>query len=51
MPFKDAISKHVSQYDSIDIESRSPSVTFIGDIQNMNMITKIVERNGKKIVI
>jgi 2-polyprenyl-3-methyl-5-hydroxy-6-metoxy-1,4-benzoquinol methylase len=38
MPFKDAISKHVSQYDSIDIESRSPSVTFIGDIQNMNMI-------------
>ncbi len=38
MPYKDSIEKQVSQYDSIDIEKRSPVVTFIGDVQDMGMI-------------
>lgn len=38
MPFRTLIEKNVSQYDSIDIERRSPDVTYLADIQDMRMI-------------
>ena len=38
MPFKSLIEKHVSSYDSIDIERRVPEVSYVGSIQDMHMI-------------
>jgi len=38
MPFRTLIEKHVSQYDSVDIEKRSPDVTYLADIQDMHII-------------
>ncbi len=38
MPFRTLIEKHVSQYDSLDIEARAQAITYIADIQNMKPI-------------
>lgn len=38
MPYKELIMNKVSQYDTFDVEERTKGVTFIGDIQNMDMI-------------
>lgn len=38
MPYKDLIASRVSQYDTFDVEERTDGVTFVGDIQNMEMI-------------
>jgi len=38
MPFRPLIKKHVTQYDSIDIEKRVPDVTYLADIQDMSII-------------
>lgn len=38
MPFRPLIERHVSQYDSIDIEKRVPDVKYLTDIQDMSMI-------------
>ena len=39
MPYKDVIMSKVSCYDTFDVEKRTEGVTFIGDIQNMAMIS------------
>lgn len=38
MPFRAFIEKHVSQYDTLDIEKRADDVTYLSDIQDMSMI-------------
>ena len=38
MPFRPLIKKHVTQYDSVDIEKRVPDVTYLADIQDMSVI-------------
>ncbi len=38
MPFRSLIEKHVSQYDSIDIEKRIPDVKYLADIQDMGVL-------------
>lgn len=39
MPYGRIIMEKASRYDSIDIEKRASGVTFLGDIQNMDMIS------------
>jgi len=39
MPYKDLIQSKVDEYDTFDTEKRAEGVTFIGDVQNMDMIT------------
>ena len=38
MPFRPLLAGQVTQYDSFDIERRASGVTYVGDIQDMNMI-------------
>jgi SAM-dependent methyltransferase len=38
MPYRDLIRAYVTQYDSFDREKRAPEVTFVGDVQHMNMV-------------
>lgn len=38
MPFKSLISKHVTQYETFDVDARTDGVTYIGDIQNMYQV-------------
>lgn len=38
MPFRSLIEKHVSQYDSVDMEKRVPDVKYLADIQDMSII-------------
>ena len=38
MPYKELISSQIDTYDSLDIESRTKGVTYIGDVQNMGII-------------
>lgn len=39
MPYKELILNKVTQYDTFDIERRVAEVNFVGDIQNMDMIS------------
>ena len=39
MPYKTVIAEHVTEYHSLDRERRAPDVTFVGDVQNMSMLT------------
>jgi SAM-dependent methyltransferase len=38
MPYKELIMNKVSHYDTFDVEERTEGVTFIGDVQNMDII-------------
>jgi SAM-dependent methyltransferase len=39
MPYRQIILEKARSYDGLDIEKRSPDIRFIGDIQNMQMIS------------
>lgn len=38
-PFKDYLADHVSVYHTLDLWPRSDEVTYVGDVQNMDMIS------------
>ncbi len=38
MPFRQVVEQNVRQYDSVDIEKRSPDVKYLADIQDMSVI-------------
>jgi len=38
MPYRDVIARYVSRYDSLDVERRVPGVTFVSDVQDMDVV-------------